>query len=102
MNEAKDPRQLRAQILVLLQEHSRSGSPYYVTDEELSAATGEPIRTIREQLDILEAQALTTTANSRDGRRARISPSGLLAAEELGSPSKEEKQRSIGFRSGEE
>lgn len=97
----KKPGALRAEILIFLQEHSRTGSPYYVSDEQLSAATGEPVRTIQEQLDILEAEGLTTTANAQQGRRARISPAGLIAAEQLASSLEEGQSRSIGFDSGE-
>jgi hypothetical protein len=75
--------QLRIEILIALEAHDRSGSPYYVGDEQLSEKLGAPVHEIRRQMDLLEAQGLTRTANSHDGRRARISPQGMLVVERL-------------------
>lgn len=97
MKRRKNSGELRAQILLRLRDHSRSGSPNFVSDEELVSATGEPLGAIQEQLDILEAKGLTTTANAHQGRRARISPPGLLAAEQLETSSKEPGSGRIGF-----
>lgn len=89
---------LRARLVLLLEEHHNTGSPYYVTDDQLAIATGESVDYVRRQLDILEELGLTTTANSRDGRRARISTRGLLEAEKLRSiPPEEPQRRRIGF-----
>ena len=98
MDGPQQPESLRAHILLLLAQHSKTGSPEYVTDEQLATATGQPIDEIRRQLDILEELGLTTTANTHQGRRARISTPGLLAEEQLrtGPVSDPEKPR-IGF-----
>jgi DNA-binding transcriptional ArsR family regulator len=98
MTAAEPPEILRARLLLLLEKHSKSGSPNYVKDDELAAATTQPVEEIRRQLDILEELGLTTTANSRDGRRARISARGILKAEELlAIPPSEPTKRRIGF-----
>jgi DNA-binding transcriptional ArsR family regulator len=75
--------ELRARILIILDEHSRTGAPTYVADTELVEATGEPLQEIQRQLDILEAQGLIKPANVQQGRRSRISPAGSLAVESL-------------------
>ena len=90
--------EVRSRILVLLEQHSRSGSPTFVGDAELSAATGLPVEETRRQMDILESQELTRTANSHDGRRARISPSGILAVEGLIEAASQAEDRPIGFK----
>lgn len=74
---------LRDKIILLLQEHARSDSPYFKEDEELAVRLGESVGEIQRQLDILESQGLISSANAREGRRARISPQGYLLAEEL-------------------
>lgn len=89
---------VRVQILLWLEQHSRTGSPRFVTDTELSEAIGIPIQEIRRQMDILESQQLTVTANTHDGRRARISPEGTLVAEGLMEAPSQSKKRPIGFK----
>lgn len=89
--------EVRIQVLILLEQHSRTGSPRFLGDTELSEATGIPIEEIRRQLDILESQGLTRTAKSHDGRRARISPEGTLAVEGLLEAATQPAKRPIGF-----
>jgi diguanylate cyclase (GGDEF)-like protein len=74
---------LRDRILAFLDQHSKTGSGTYVGDAVLSQALAAPINEVRRQLDVLESEGLTHTANSHDGRRARISPHGIRAAEKL-------------------
>lgn len=102
MERRKNSGELRAELLHRLRDHSRSESPNFVSDEELASATGQPLGAIQEQLDILEAQGLTTTANAHQGRRARISPAGLLAAEQLETSPKEPGSGPIGFAGTDE
>ncbi len=83
MSKPLDPKSLRAQILFFLDQHSRSGSREYVTDVKLAQSLQQTISETRRQLDILEEQGLTTTANAQQGRRARISPAGSLEIEGL-------------------
>ena len=90
--------EVRIQILILLEQHPRTGSPRYVGDAELAEATGVPIEEIRRQLDILESQGLTRTANAHQGRRARISPGGTLAVEGLIAAATQPEKRPIGFK----
>lgn len=74
---------LRDRILLLLEEHARTGSPYFKGDTEIADCLGVPVREIQRQLDILESQMLISSANSFEGHSARISPQGSLAVEEL-------------------
>jgi transcription initiation factor IIE alpha subunit len=90
-------KQLRIHLLLLLEEHSRTGSPAYKQDTDLAHATGAALDEIRRQLDILEAQGLITSANARDGHTARIKPEGSLAVERLEEAETPEEKRSIGF-----
>lgn len=100
MTAAPSPDALRKQILLFLEQHQKTDSPNFVGDEDLAAATSLPREEIQRQLDILEELGLTTTANSRDGRRARISAKGLLEAEQLhDTPAPQPKKPPIGFGS---
>jgi diguanylate cyclase (GGDEF)-like protein len=76
-------KELRAQILLALEQHSRAGAPSYVTDTELAEAMGAPVVEIRRQLDMLEEERLIKSANSHDGHSARISAAGSLKLETL-------------------
>ncbi len=74
---------LRNRILLLLEEHARTGSPYFKGEIEIADCLGVPGQEIQRQLDILESQRLISSANSFEGHSARISPQGSLAVEEL-------------------
>lgn len=74
---------LRDQILLLLEEHARTGSPYFKEDKEIAEQLGRSVDEIQRQLDILESRGLITAANSYEGNSARISPQGSLEAEQL-------------------
>jgi len=90
--------ELRIKILLHLERHSRTGSPYFVGEAEIAKATGESALEIRRQLDILESQGLTTEANSQDGHEARISPAGTLAVESLLEVASQPERAAIGFK----
>lgn len=79
-------RDLRNQILLLLEEHAETGSPYFKQDKEIAERLGRSVGEIQRQMDILESQGLITPANSRDGNSARINPRGLLRVEEIREP----------------
>jgi pyrimidine deaminase RibD-like protein len=81
----------RSAILRHLDTHAQTGSSAFVTEERLAQALHLPIAEVRRQLDMLEALGYTTTANTHQGRRARISPHGMLALEhqEASSPEAE-------------
>lgn len=75
--------ELRSAILLLLDEHHRKDPSTTVADVEISAELAVEIKDVRRQLDILESQGLTREANTFGGHNAWISPSGLLATENL-------------------
>ncbi len=68
---------------MLLDRRYGEDSVHYVHDTDVVEELNVSLSEARRQLDILEHQGLTSTANSRDGRRAMISRAGLLAAETL-------------------
>jgi hypothetical protein len=75
--------ELRTKILLLLYQHSQTGSNRYMEESELAAQTGADILEVRQAMDILESADYTRTANSLDGRAAVIAPKGLLAVEQI-------------------
>jgi DNA-binding transcriptional ArsR family regulator len=76
-------RELRAAILLLLDERHRVDPSLTVDDTEIVEALGAPIDDVRRHLDILEEQGLTKEANTLGGHSAYISPKGMAMAEEL-------------------
>lgn len=92
-------KQLRAAILLVLDEQHRLQPYRIVTDTEIAEQLGAPIEDIRRQLDILEAEGYTKSANSSDGHRAWIAAKGMAVAEELreAPEGKESPGRPIGF-----
>jgi DNA-binding Lrp family transcriptional regulator len=110
LNEVSMSKKLRKNILMLLEEHARTGSPDFKDDTEIANRLGVPVGEIQRQLDMLESQGLITSANSYGGHAARISSRGSLAVERLeessdesgglnpvaaGSPSKESDSRDM-------
>lgn len=89
---------LRAMILWILNEHSKTGSPNFIDDKELAERTKHPIEEIRRQLDVLVSQRLTITGNTMGVQSARISPEGILIVEEMAQIISQEEKRSIGFK----
>ena len=53
---------LRAQILLILDEHSRTGSAESKSDKDIATATGQDIGEIQRQLDILESEGAPDAA----------------------------------------
>lgn len=92
-------RELRAAILLLLDERHRADPSHTVDDTDIVEALGAPIEDVRRQLDILEEHGLTNEANTHGGHSAWISAKGMALADELrdaaeaGNPP----QRVIGF-----
>ena len=94
--------ELRLVILDLLDKHSRTGSPNYLEDQQLSNATNESIEEIQRQLDILESQDLVELAKTfGPNYGARISPKGTLLIERARESAKQDKKRPIGFGQNE-
>ena len=89
---------LRAMILWILNKHSKTGSPNFIDDKDLAEATNLPIDEIRRQLDVLESQRLTVTANTMGVKSARISPDGILVVEEMAQILSQKEIQSIGFK----
>jgi predicted transcriptional regulator len=89
---------LRDKVLLLLEEHARTGSPYLKEDKEIADRLGVSVGEIQRQLDILESQGLIGSANAREGHRARISPQGSLVVEELEGLAEEHRVRFSGSR----
>jgi hypothetical protein len=90
--------ELRTRILLLLEQHARTGSPAFVRDTELAEATGQSVEEIRRQLDILGSEGFIKSANSHSGYNARISPTGSLAIEAAIEEATEPGKPRIGFR----
>jgi predicted transcriptional regulator len=90
--------ELRSKILILLDEHSRTGSAQNFEDIRLSEVTGAEIQEVRRQMDVLESEGLIKSANSFGGHSARIAPRGVLAVEQLRATAKPS-GRGIGFKS---
>jgi Fe2+ or Zn2+ uptake regulation protein len=92
-------KQLRAAILLLLDERHRADSSRTVEDTDMAQALNAPIEEIRRQLDILAEQGYTNEANTFGGHSAYIAPKGMAMADELreaaaqGAP-----DRPIGFK----
>jgi len=76
-------RELRAAILLLLDDRHRADPSRTVGDSEIAEALGAPIEELRRQLDILEEQGLTKAANSFESQSAYISAAGMALADEL-------------------
>lgn len=75
---------LRLEVLNLLQQHALTGSPKFVTDGGVVAATDQPLIVVQQAFDQLEQLGFTTTANTHQGRQARISAKGTLELEKHG------------------
>ena len=89
---------LRAQILLILDEHSRTGSAESKSDKDIATATGQDIGEIQRQLDILESEDLVSVAKAMGPTYgARIKPKGLVVVERLRSPAPPPPTRRIGF-----
>lgn len=76
-------KQLRAAILLLLDEHHRADPSRTVEDTEMAQPLNAPIEEIRRQLDILAEQGYTNEANTFGGHSAYIAPKGMAMADEL-------------------
>ena len=90
---------LRAQILLILDQHSRSGSSEFKSDKDLAKETTQELKEIQRQLDILESRELVTLAKTMGPTYgARITPEGLLAIEQMQDAARQQPSRPIGFR----
>ena len=74
---------IRDRILVLLDRRYGEDSSHYVSDTDVAEELGIPLAKAKRQLDILDHQGLTNTANTREGRHAMISAAGMLSVENL-------------------
>ena len=74
--------ELRMAILAVLDQRHKVDRSHAVTDTYLAETLGVELPEIQRQMDILEDDRLTTPANSRDGRRAWISPRGIKTLEQ--------------------
>ncbi len=68
---------------MLLDDRHRADPSRSVDDVEIANEFKADLADVRRQMDMLEEQGLTRTANSYGGHHAWISPRGMLAAEEL-------------------
>jgi DNA-binding transcriptional ArsR family regulator len=73
---------VRQKILAVLDEHSRTGSAKFKSDNEIARATGEDVSEVQRQLDILEVEDLVSVAKGMGPTYgARIKPKGMLLVE---------------------
>ena len=76
--------ELRTHILLLLDEHSKTGSDDFKMDRDLATTTGRPVQEIQRQLDILGSQRLVLLAKAQGPTYgARIQPEGSLLIEQI-------------------
>jgi hypothetical protein len=75
--------ELRAAILMLLDDRYRVDRSTAVYDTYIADELKASLADVRRHMDILETQGWTQTANSREERRAWISPRGMLVVEEI-------------------
>lgn len=86
--------QLRSAILLLLNQHHRSSSPYVKADHELAATLGVPVANVQRQLDILASDGYVQLAKTMGpSYGAWITPKGMAVIDELSEPAR----RPIGF-----
>lgn len=89
---------LRAQILLILDDHSRTGSATFKKDKDIAAATGQDVGDVQRQLDILESEDLVSLAKAMGPTyEAQIKPKGMVVVERLRSPALPQPTRKIGF-----
>lgn len=92
-------KELRAAILLLLDDRHRADPSRTVGDTEIAEQLDAAIEDVRRQLDILEEGGYTNAANTFGGHNAWIAPKGMAMAEELreAHEAPEPSQRPIGF-----
>ena len=92
-------RELRAAIVLLLDDRHRADPSRTVGDSEIAEALEAPIEEVCRQLDILEEQGYTNAANSLESQSAYISAAGMALADELREAAEAETpaERPIGF-----
>lgn len=85
---------------MVLDEEHRIEQYRIVSDTEIAERLEAQLDDVRRQLDILEAEDYTESANSSDGHRAWIAPKGMALADEIREASEADEQPSkppIGF-----
>ena len=92
--------EIRAKLLLVLDEHSRVKRAAYESDESLIAETGQPAAEILRQLEFLALEDLVDLSKPLDGKSfsVRIKPKGSLAAEQIRESAKRPPQRPMGFQ----
>lgn len=75
--------ELRAAILLVLDEHYRADPSRTVDDTEIVEALDVPLQEVRRQLDVLEEQGFTKSANTFGGHSAYLAPKGMAQVDEL-------------------
>lgn len=80
MNE----QELRDRILLMLDEHSKTGLSEMLEDKTIASATKQTLIDVQRQIRILESQGKARVEESMGPRLgAIITPGGMLAAEKL-------------------
>lgn len=91
--------QLRLAILLILQEHEKTGSANFIEDAELAEELGQPIDEIQRQLRILRDQELVDlTEQFGPSYSAVIGPRGLLYLDQVEEQALPPKKPPIGFK----
>lgn len=89
---------LKAHILTILDDHSRTGSAEFKSDKDIANATGQDIGEVQRQLDILESEDLISLAKAMGPTYgARIKPKGMVVMERLRAAAPQPPTRRIGF-----
>lgn len=89
---------LRTQLLLILEEHDRTGSPTFKDDSELADMLDVSKSEIERQLKILESRGLVLLSETMDSTSARITPEGSVAVENLRATESPAPLAPIGFR----
>ena len=89
--------EIRARILLTLDDLSREKPNLFVTDNRLAEALEIEVDAVKRHLDILEEASLISPANSMDGHAALLSPKGYLTVEKLRSGPPENDRPQVGF-----
>lgn len=90
--------QIRAAILLALEECSQEKPHAFVDDHHIAKVLGLDVSAVQLHLDILEDAGLIRSANSMDGYAALLSPQGRLALEQLREQEEGDERPEVGFK----
>ena len=78
-----DPEEIRYKVLRAIDQVQRQYPSNFVNDEQIVEITGLDLRTVWDELDLLEAHRYTREANSHSGKSAMLEARGRRLLEQL-------------------